>query len=204
MRLTLPALTLLLPMILLASCTDSGQVTAPAETHKPNFDPGAHTPTSPGPIVERPGFPAALFMSEDPATSLSLIAGADVSIEQACADPQNLVAPGISQAVFPPPGGVHFIYTGEVTVQVFQVTGDAPQGFCDLVGEPLVASGTATFRARVSATARGTLALHVDVEGVLDLTSGGQVRLSALGQTVFRPSDGALVLDRSRITLTPL
>jgi hypothetical protein len=191
------ALALLFPVVLLAGCADSGQVTAPVESQKPNFDPGAHTPPSPGPIVERPGFPAGLFLAEDPATSLWAIAGADVPVEQACADPQSLVAPGVSQAVFPPPGGVRFIYTGEVTVQVFD--GES----CDFIGE-LVASGTARLRARLSATARGTVVLHTDLEGVVDLASGGQARLSITGQLVVRPADGEVVQDRVRINLTPL
>jgi hypothetical protein len=190
---------LLLPVVLLASCSDSEQVTAPVETDKPNFVPGPHTPQAPCPIIDRT-IPAGLFQA-DTTSSLALIAGADVPLEQACADPQSLVVPGLSQAVFPPPGGENFIFTGDVTAQVFQVTGGG-SGPCD-ASVSLLSSGTVTLRAELTLTARGTVVLHTALTGVVDLVSGGQALLRSLGQLVVRP-DGSLVQDRARITLKPL
>jgi hypothetical protein len=91
-----------------------------------------------------------------------------------------------------------------VTALVLRITGD-PQDLCEFVSEELVAVGTVTLRFHTTVTAQGTVVFHATLEGVVDLTGGGQAQLQATAQTVFRPFDAGIPLfDRTRIILTPL
>ena len=77
--------------------------------------------------------------------------------------------------------------------------------FCDLLGAPLLASGTVTLSQVVQdvpGDAPGALVAHVHANGIVELTSGGQAQLHATAQVVIRP-DGS-VLDKTSISLRPI
>jgi hypothetical protein len=192
------ALSVLLPVLLLAHCADSGEVMAPPEKAvTPNFDPGATPPQTPGPNVHR-GLPASVVLSDG---SLVVVAG-NLSAEEACEDPIGNQAPGAGQIVNTPPGGSHIIYTGHgLTLQVFEFAGEVTD-LCQLIGAPLVASGTGTLKLRDNGTPGAEVVVHITVAGIVDLVSGGQARLFATAQFVGRGEEFAL--SRTRITLTPL
>jgi hypothetical protein len=97
--------------------------------------------------------------------------------------------------------------TREANVQVFEFGPELLADPCDLLGAPLVATGTvffthiATFEAPGSAP--GSFRIHVTVHGVVDLVEGGQARLQAIANFVLRP-DGTLVKDQEVVKLTPI
>jgi hypothetical protein len=184
-----------LPIVLLASCGDTSQVTAPVETHKPSFDPGSPPDTS-GPNVFRFPFFAVVFSGFE--TELAVATGFNAPFADHCGDTPSPGQPGSAQIVLTPPGGFHLKDSGrDVSVLVFAFEGPVFDN-CLLVGAPVVASGTAhvTFTVGPRQTA-------ATVHGVVDLASGGQAKLLVTTITHFG-ADGSLVFDHTRIRLTPL
>jgi hypothetical protein len=129
--------------------------------------------------------------------SLVLTAG-NLSAEEACEDPIGNQAPGAGQIVNTPPGGSHIIYSGNgLTLQVFEFAGEVTS-HCELIGAPLVASGTGTLKLRDNGTPGAAVVVHITVEGIVDLVSGGRAKLVATAQFVGRGEES--VLSRTRIT----
>ena len=192
-RLILP---LLLPVILLASCSDSGQVTAPVEARKPNFDPGSAPPDTSGRNVFRFPFVDVVFSGFE--TTLAVAAGFAEPFADHCADFFSPNQPGSSLTVFTPPGGFHQKDFGrDVSVLVFAF--DEPVfDNCLLVGAPVVATGTAHLTFIINGHEGGAT-----VHGVVELASGGQARLLVTTHTQFA-ADGSIKFDHTRIRLTPL
>jgi hypothetical protein len=76
---------------------------------------------------------------------------------------------------------------------------------CLLTEAPLVASGTVRVRSLVTdatGSGPGATAIHATVQGIVDLTSGGEARLLATGRVVITP-DGSLHFDVEHVQLTP-
>jgi len=192
-RLILPVL---FPVILLASCTDSGQVTAPVEARKPNFDPGSAPPDTSGRNVFRFPFFAVVLSGFE--SELAVAAGFNAPFADHCGDAPSPGQPGSAQIVLTPPGGFHLKDSGrDVSVLVFAFEGPVFDN-CVLVGAPVVASGTAHLNFTVSGRQ-----LKTTVHGIVDLTSGGQARLLVTTITHLA-ADGSIVFDHTRIRLTPL
>jgi hypothetical protein len=189
------ALPLLLPVVLLASCADSGKVTAPPDRPTPNFDP-ANAPPQSGPHVFRLRFASVVFSGFE--TELAVAVGFDEPFADHCDDFESSNQPGSTQINITPPGDFHLKESGQdVSVLVFAAEGPVFDN-CQLVGAPVVTSGTAhgTF---TIAGRQGAATVH----GVVDLASGGQARLLVTTITHFA-ADGSVVFDHTRITLTPL
>jgi hypothetical protein len=83
---------------------------------------------------------------------------------------------------------------------------------CVLVGAPVVATGTVKYTFRVSDLGDiyglnlggpGSTSIHETVEGIVDLTGGGQARLFGKVRTLWGP-DNSLRFDEERVRLTPL
>jgi len=190
------AVSLLLPVVLLASCADSTSVTVPADTQTPQFD-AANAPSQSGPNVFRIPFTTVVFSGFE--TEFAVAAGFDEPFADHCTDFESPNQPGRTQIVANPQN-VHFNDSGrDVNVLVFAFGGPffGPDN-CALVGVPVVAGGTAHLTFRVNARQGGAT-----VHGIVDLASGGQARLLVTTETHFA-ADGSLVFDHTRITLTPL
>ena len=106
--------------------------------------------------------------------------------------------------VLTPPGGFLAGDAGgrNVPVQVFQFAG-IPTSFCDLVGAPLVATGTVNFTVPLLVPSSGVVVNEATVNGIVQLVGGGQARLFALLRFTVRP-DGTVLFDVELVRLTPL
>jgi len=190
------ALSLLLPIGLLGSCADSTSVTVPAETQTPQFE-AANAPSQSGPNVFRLPFITVSYSGFE--TDLAVAVGYDEPFADHCADLESPNQPGGTQIVVTPPGGFHSKESGQdVSVLVFEFHGPVIGDNCQLVGAPVVASGTAHLTFTINGHEGGAT-----VHGVVDLASGGQARLLVTTHTQFAP-DGSIKFDHTRITLTPL
>src|SRR5882724_5511041 len=98
------ALSLLLPVVLLASCADSTSVTVPAETQTPQFD-AANAPSQSGPKVVRGPFEPGVLSGPD--AVLAVAVGFEEPFADHCADFESPDQPGGAQIVSTPPGGKH-------------------------------------------------------------------------------------------------
>jgi len=190
----------LLPAVLLVGCADSGPVTAPSEELALQYD-AANAPPQSGPNVFRFDDLPGIGLGGEPNDGLAILAGfeAPISVEAICADPFNQpFVPGSDQLVFTPSGGFHEQARARSTnVVVFAYGAGIITDACQLVGAPVVATGIVTLSVNVAPNVQ-----HFTVRGIVDLVGGGQGRLHAAAQIVFR--DGFLVLDKERVTLTPL
>jgi hypothetical protein len=198
---TLPA------FLFIASCTDSG-VTTPSDTPLATFD--ANAPPTSGPNIVR-GVPLAVVVGGVPGTDLVLVAGFGEPITaENCNTPENIPLSGDlnQQSVSTPSGREQFTTPHqEAEVTVYQFEG-ALSSLCDLVGAPVVATGTA------SATwgehnvpppgdlGPGAGTLRITFHGVLDLTTGGQARVFAGFNYLYQ--DGEIVRFNEFVRLTPL
>jgi hypothetical protein len=149
------------------------------------------------------------FWGGDPRDQLALMVGFEASIAEVCAAMDPLfgdVSPGIGRAVITPSGRAHFTaFSREARVVVVQYgAGNLGMDLCPLVGAPVVASGTVTYTYRANFDLNGAgQTLRATAQGIVDLASGGQARLDAVGRFVARP-DGTVVVDVQRVQLTPL
>ena len=192
--------SLLLPAAALAGaltlgCSDQPRPTEPVDPFAPSFR------------AERFINFSNLFMGGDPSNPLALMVGFDpgTTPEDVCDDPfgqgQNL----IGQVIFLPQGGVQLRVSGKDINLVVLEFGEGPvAGQCDLVGAPMIATGTgkATFES-LAPKPGAALVAHVTVQGVVDLVSGGQARVFGTARVTILP-DGTLLFDVERVRLTPL
>ena len=91
----------------------------------------------------------------------------------------------------------------DVNLVVYEFGAGPVTDACQLVGAPVVGTGTGDFNYTVLATAGGAVALHVTAQGTIDLVSGGQARVFATARITVLP-DGTLLFDEERVRLTPL
>jgi hypothetical protein len=190
------------------SCTDSNRITAPAEVDVARDGAGGPSHRSGAIVIKEFGVWSVL--GGGPPTNLGLTVAGEASIEDACADPFSVpISPQNGIVVITPSGQVPARgVTREAFVQVFEYSAGILTDPCQLVGAPLVATGRAFFIQTFNEFAGpgsgpGSFAVHVTVQGIVELTAGGQARLHADVQFVIRP-DGTLVIDQEPVTLKPL
>jgi hypothetical protein len=96
-------------------------------------------------------------------------------------------------------GHVHDVY-----LVVYDFGGGIVSNICQLVGAPVLGTGTADYTFEAVVTGQGAdFVIHITLHGVIDLVSGGQARIQATAQAVVLP-DGTLLFDEERVRLTPL
>jgi hypothetical protein len=71
------------------------------------------------------------------------------------------------------------------------------------LGAPIVGTGTGHFTFLVQAADFGATIIHENVQGTIDLASGGQARVFGVARVTILP-DGTQLFDVERVTLTPL
>ena len=184
---------------LLVGCTDTG---------------GLPTDQNPGNHAIRPSTAAEVIRTNvgfafgaDLNSQLAVVAGFDVGVTPAdlCAENFDISDNSIAHIVLTPSGGFHESATSreeEVPVLVFEFAGGL-SSYCDLVGAPLIASGTVKYTFSAQLPSSGILAFSWTVHGIVDLESGGQARLFGSTRAVILP-DGSVLFDESRVRLTPL
>jgi len=182
-------------LAVLAGCTESSGSMQPGEPTLPNFDRSSAPPSS-GPHVFRDRF--AIVLGGDPSNPLAVMIGFEVTPDQFCAGNGGVPgAPG--QVVLTPPGAVLVSESGrDLNVLVFEFGGGPVTDVCQLVGAPIIATGTGKFSAHFGVQDAGAT-----VQGIVDLVSGGQARLFATARVTVRP-DGTLLFDEEIVRLTPL
>ena len=179
-------------------CTDQQSPMAPAAD-----------PSSPSARAERfPAF-AALQMGGDPSNPLALQAGylPGVTAEDICADPFQGVdtEAQTGQDVFTQPGGFHERVSGrDVHLVLYQFGGGPVVEQCQLVGAPVLGTGTGNFSWNLNVgRSGGRVVIHLTIHGTIDLVSGGQARVLGTARVLILP-DGTLFFDEERVRLTPL
>jgi hypothetical protein len=209
------ALSLLLPLALLAACSDADQPTAPGSgSRSPTFDESASSDA--GAVIERSEFPFGFVGGGDPRDNLAFFVGPVDPVAAAaikCPDP-SIIAPispgGRPQIVTVPSGRVQVkAIVREAHIAVWQFTGPVTS-FCQLVAAPVVATGVVHYTVTIGndgvfagGGGPGAAVWHINAVGVVDLTSGGQARLHATARILVLP-DGSLRFDEERISLAPL
>jgi hypothetical protein len=194
--------SLLLPTTALAAtlalgCADQQSPTAPADLPAPSLR------------AEREPASAGFVLGADVTTSLALQFGfvAGWTAEGLCntPPPEGIDPTGQKgQTILTPPGGFHANVSGrDVNLVVYQFGGGIITDLCQLVGVPVVGTGTGNFSVVQQGTSAGGVIFAITVHGTIDLASGGQARLFATAHVVVRP-DGTLLFDRERVRLTPL
>jgi hypothetical protein len=176
------------------ACADQQSPTAPADQGTP-----AHR-------AEKINTLNGFLLGGDPANPLVLQAGVEPGVTAAdlCADPLGHLPTGVGKAILTPPGGFHENVRGrDVSFVVYSYGGGIVTGPCQVVGAPIVGTGTGDFSYLTEESGRGVLVIHVTARGTIDLVSGGQARVHATALVTVRP-DGSLVHDVERVRLDPL
>jgi hypothetical protein len=167
------------------------------------------TDDSPAPSLraERVEVVNAFQMGGDPSNPLALQVAfdADVTAEDICAGnftgDQNQ---GFGHAIFTPSGGLLQHTSGrDVDLVLYQFGGGPVTDGCQLVGAPVLGTGTGKFTFPFEVTPGGAVVAHVTVQGIVDLVSGGQARVLGTARVTILP-DGTLLFDEERVRLTPL
>jgi len=174
-------------------CDEAPRLTAPADP-------------APSLRVQRFTHADAFILGGDPSNPLAVQVGFDagVTVEDICSDPSGVFPNGVGQLLLTPPGGALLHGSGrDVNLLVYQFGAGPVSDFCQVVGSPLVGTGTGDFTYQILGTGRGAFVAHISVHGVVDLVSGGQARLFATARVTVRPS-GTLQFDEERVRLTPL
>jgi hypothetical protein len=147
----------------------------------------------------------AIFFGGDPTNPLVVTAGYEAGITPAdvCAG-NGGIPQGVGKGVLTPPGGFHgHTFGRDVNLVVFAFGGGPVTDACQLIGAPLVATGTGKFTFNVEDSGPGATVLHATVQGVVDLASGGQARVFGTARVTILP-DGTLLFDEERVRLTPI
>jgi hypothetical protein len=175
-------------------CGEQQSPTAPADPPAPTFR------------AERFIHLDAFVLGGDPSNPLALQAGFDAGAtpDDICADPFNQGLNGEGQIVITPPGGALLHTLGrDVNLVVYEFGAGPVTDACQLVGAPVVGTGTGKFIETILDTGPGALAIHVTAQGIVDLVSGGQARLLATARVTVLPN-GTLLFDEEGVSLTPL
>lgn len=178
-------------------CADQQAPTAPAGN-------------PPAPTFRAERFPtfAGFQMGGDPSNPLALQAGYELGVtaEDICADPNQGIDAEAErgQFVFTPPGGAHQRISGrDVHLILYQYGGGPVTTQCELVGAPILGTGTGNFSFNLNVVGQGQVVIHVTVHGTIDLVSGGQARVLGTARVLILP-DGTFFFDEERVRLTPL
>jgi hypothetical protein len=183
----------MLAAALALGCGDAPRLTAPGD------------PTAPSPSVERFIHLDAFVLGGDPSNPLALQVGYDagVTAEEICAGPAGLPN-GLGQLILTPPGGALLHGSGQdVNLVVYEFGGGPVTDPCQLVGAPVVGTGTGNFTYNILTLSNGGFVAHITAHGIVDLVSGGQARLFATARVTVRP-DGTLLFDEEQVRLTPV
>jgi hypothetical protein len=177
------------------ACADQHSPTAPID------------PLTPSLSAERVPVLNPILLGGDPSNPLAVQAGwlAGFTAQDICPDTGEHWDPNAqAQLIFTPSGGVHLNASArDVSLVVYEFGEGIVTEICQLVGAPVLGTGSAKYSAEGVFTGRGTFIFHITLQGVIDLVSGGQARVNATAQVTALP-DGTLVLDRERVRLTSL
>lgn len=202
-----------LGILFLAACENA--VTVPAAPDSAPALAKAEKGSGSGATVIKEGVIINWLMGGDPRDQLALVVGIEPPLPDLCTGTDDPVgfSPARAQAVVTPAGRVPvYSFQREAYVEVYQYGGGIVTDGCQLVGAPVAATGRVRSMSTITdASAEfgdgiggpGASTLHVTVQGVVDLTSGGQARLFGTVRVVIGP-DGELLMDEERIRLTPL
>ena len=87
---------------------------------------------------------------------------------------------------------------------MYQFGGGLVTDICQqLVGAPIVGTGTGQFTNLLQSAGPGGTIFHITVQGTIDLATGGQARLFGTSRITIL-ADGTQLFDEERISLTPL
>jgi hypothetical protein len=145
-------------------------------------------------------------MGGDPSNPLAIMAGYDAgtTADQVCEDPEGHGLNLIRRVLFTPSGGVHLKVTGEdISLVVLALGGGPVTDPCQLVGSPIIATGTGKAKFSVLNTGKGAIVAHATVQGVVELVGGGQARVFGTARVNIK-ADGTLLFDEERVPLTPI
>jgi hypothetical protein len=193
------------PLVLSPIALAGGLVLGCAEQQAPTVA----AENSPAPSVRAELIPvfAAFQMGGDPSNPLALQVGWEpgVTAEDICVDPNegvdSLAMRG--QDVFTPSGGLHErISAREVQLVVYEFGGGPVTSQCQLVGAPVLGTGTGNFTWNFNQGGQGRAVIHLTVHGTVDLTGGGQARVLGTARVLILP-DGTLFFDEERVRVTP-
>ena len=195
-----PTISCILASTLIFGC---GEQPAPAEPYafgpEPTFG-ATNAPSASGATVVRAPFGPGVLSGHN---QYAVAIGFEEPFAVHCNDLESPNQPGSTLIVFSPSGRVHVKGSGKsVNVRVYEFAGVAASN-CDLLGAPLVATGTVNFNLTVIDGAPGAVHVGVKFRGIVNLVGGGQARLHATGFTLIKP-DGSFAFDRVRIVLRPL
>ena len=190
----------LVPMAALAGalvlgCADQQSPTAPTD------------PPTPSLRAERVPVLSPVLLGGDPSNPLAVQAGfeAGLTAEDICPDNGEHVDPNAQgQGIFTPPGGLHVsVSARDVSLVVYEFGEGIVTDICQLVGAPVLGTGSGKYTINFEVTGPGVLAVHATVQGIIDLTSGGQARVLGTARVLILP-DGTLKFDVEQVRLTPL
>ena len=167
------------------------------------------TDSSPPPLLraEHVEIVDAFSMGGDPDSpfALQVAFDADITADDICAN--NFTGEqeqGSGKGVITPSGGLLQHTSGrDVNIVLYQFGGGPVTGPCDLVGAPILGTGTGKYIFPLHFTPSGGLVAHVTVQGTVDLVSGGQARVLGTARVVILP-DGTFKFDEERVKVTPL
>lgn len=196
MRRSIPLSTAALAGALTLGCADEESPTGPV-SHQ----------VAPFLQAERVLVYSPVILGGDPGNPLAVQAGyeAGLTAHDICPDNGELVDPNSQgQGVFTPPGGVVVgVSARQVNLVVYQFGQGVVSDICQLVGAPVLGTGSGKYSAQVIVSGPGAIVLHITAQGIIDLVTGGQARLLATAQVTILP-DGTLLFDQERVRLTPL
>lgn len=167
----------------------------------------ATDPLAPSLRAERVPVFSPVLLGGDPSNPFAVQAGyaAGLTAEDLCPDTGEHVDPNSQgQAIFTPPGGVHIsVSARDVSLVVYEFGEGIVTDICQLVGAPLLGTGSGKYSTQSAVSGAGATVLHITVKGIIDLVSGGQARVLATAQVTILP-DGTLLLDKERVRLVSL
>jgi hypothetical protein len=177
------------------ACGDQQSPTAPTDLPTPSTS------------AERVTAFAPVILGGDPSNPLAVQAGfeAGLTAEDICPDNGEHVDPNANgQGIFTPPGGVIVnVSARDVSLVVYQFGEGIVTDICQLVGAPVLGTGSGKYSLQLIFSGPGAIVLHATVQGIIDLVSGGQARVLATARVTILP-DGTLLFDEERVRLTPL
>jgi hypothetical protein len=182
--------------------------------------PGGAAATANSTRAASAGVPADVFPFDiiplvwggDPRDQFAVTVGYEATVAQVCADPNTVpLSPGSGIAVATPVGRLPITTsTHEAYAIVYQYGGGIVSDPCaQLATQPIVATGRVTYTVTTSDAldvvapgggGPGAAGVEAAAEGVVRLSAGGDVRLSATLRVLLR-SDGSLVFDEERVRL---
>jgi hypothetical protein len=164
-------------------------------------------PLAPSLRAERVPVFSPVLLGGDPSNPLAIQAGyeAGFTAEDICPDTGEHVDPNsLGQAIFTPSGGLHInVSARNVSLVLYEFGAGIVGDICQLVGAPVLGTGSGKYSAQVNVSGPGATVLHFTVQGIIDLVSGGQARVLATAQVTILP-DGSVLFDEERVRLTPL